>query len=484
MSLVLTVNTTEDRDRFAANISDMAGELLFCKRNTNNVGFSAASAAVGSMRLRVPIQDIIEVKSISTEDNPLPIDDCHGLVVSTFAKQYVIIVRGLSQRDDWIVTIRKQQQQQKMCVHSCHDNSSTRSDKTNSFGIPFNDNNCLEDIDPSFSTTVIADVVSTDSKDTARNKLSRISSWKVQNSNYHKPSNSSKVSNNFMSATMAMAALVSYPTDWLLGDKMILNGRNYTRHNIHNTNNSSLIVKSNSVAESSCRLFQLNEYSADLANLVSDPCGLVALLLDMVLQLSHYQQQHHKHDVDIEGSNSNSVEEDNNRFSFSSREDHDHDDDGVTAAENSDDVHSNHQTASLLKKKKQQKERDHHILWMRFLDGVSLLQAIDLTSLIGSHSNSSSCNNSTVVDRIKEEEEIATTTTTASTNKLACLFLNLYHVMLLHSFLVIGMPTNVYRWTTFFRNCSYEAFGDIFSLAELEHCIIRNGKKTCGFHTI
>ena len=83
-------------------------------------------------------------------------------------------------------------------------------------------------------------------------------------------------------------------------------------------------------------------------------------------------------------------------------------------------------------------------IWIEFLDGVSLLQAIDLTKY---------CYNK---------------------DDMVALLLNLYHLMIFHGFLIYGNPTSVFHWK-FFSVCSYEAFGDIFSLAELEHCIIRFG---------
>lgn len=60
-------------------------------------------------------------------------------------------------------------------------------------------------------------------------------------------------------------------------------------------------------------------------------------------------------------------------------------------------------------------------------------------------------------------------------NELLCIFLNLYHIMVLHAFIVAGPPSTVLRWPNFFNSYSYEAFGDIFSLSELEHCIIKSG---------
>jgi len=62
-----------------------------------------------------------------------------------------------------------------------------------------------------------------------------------------------------------------------------------------------------------------------------------------------------------------------------------------------------------------------------------------------------------------------------ASNEALCMFLNLYHIMTLHGFLVVGLPKTASKWSGFFNTCSYEAFGDVFSIAELEHNIIRNG---------
>jgi hypothetical protein len=53
-------------------------------------------------------------------------------------------------------------------------------------------------------------------------------------------------------------------------------------------------------------------------------------------------------------------------------------------------------------------------------------------------------------------------------------FLNLYHLMIMHAFLVLGPPDWSLKWISYFNNVAYEVSDDIFSLAELEHCIIRN----------
>lgn len=52
-------------------------------------------------------------------------------------------------------------------------------------------------------------------------------------------------------------------------------------------------------------------------------------------------------------------------------------------------------------------------------------------------------------------------------------FLNIYHIMIMHSYLVLGPPDSSLKWPSYFNNVSYQCGDDIFSLAELEHNIIR-----------
>ena len=42
-----------------------------------------------------------------------------------------------------------------------------------------------------------------------------------------------------------------------------------------------------------------------------------------------------------------------------------------------------------------------------------------------------------------------------------------------HAYLVLGPPSSSRAWLSYFNTIAYEAGGDIFSLSELEHCIIR-----------
>ena len=52
-------------------------------------------------------------------------------------------------------------------------------------------------------------------------------------------------------------------------------------------------------------------------------------------------------------------------------------------------------------------------------------------------------------------------------------FLNLYHVMVMHAYLVLGPPDSSFKWVSYFGTISYQCADDVFSLTELEHCIVR-----------
>lgn len=52
-------------------------------------------------------------------------------------------------------------------------------------------------------------------------------------------------------------------------------------------------------------------------------------------------------------------------------------------------------------------------------------------------------------------------------------FLNVYHIMIMHSYIILGPPSSGGEWISYFNNIAYQCSDDIFSLAELEHNIIR-----------
>ena len=52
-------------------------------------------------------------------------------------------------------------------------------------------------------------------------------------------------------------------------------------------------------------------------------------------------------------------------------------------------------------------------------------------------------------------------------------FLNVYHIMIMHAYVVLGPPDSSLKWLTYFNTTSYQCADDIFSISELEHNIVR-----------
>lgn len=57
---------------------------------------------------------------------------------------------------------------------------------------------------------------------------------------------------------------------------------------------------------------------------------------------------------------------------------------------------------------------------------------------------------------------------------LWCFWVNVYHSLLVQSLIICGRPRNVRHLISFYNNCSYLVGGHIFSLAELEHLVLRS----------
>ena len=100
--------------------------------------------------------------------------------------------------------------------------------------------------------------------------------------------------------------------------------------------------------------------------------------------------------------------------------------------------------ASKLHYQKQVSTLDR--MWIVFLDAVASLQNIDILRNVPIHS----------------VEALA-------------IWLNIFHILQLHGMLVFGSSKSKLSWVSHFRSVSYEAFGDVFSLCELEHNIIAAG---------
>ena len=53
-------------------------------------------------------------------------------------------------------------------------------------------------------------------------------------------------------------------------------------------------------------------------------------------------------------------------------------------------------------------------------------------------------------------------------------FLNLFHMIIMHARLLRILPTTKFLWSKFFNEVSYEVGPHVFSLAEIEHCVLRS----------
>jgi len=58
-----------------------------------------------------------------------------------------------------------------------------------------------------------------------------------------------------------------------------------------------------------------------------------------------------------------------------------------------------------------------------------------------------------------------------------CFFVNLYHALLKHALLILGPPSSRSEWNIFFLSASYEVGEEVFSLVELEYCVIRGRRR-------
>jgi hypothetical protein len=88
--------------------------------------------------------------------------------------------------------------------------------------------------------------------------------------------------------------------------------------------------------------------------------------------------------------------------------------------------------------------KSNALQWVRFMDEISWLQAINVTKL-------------------SENERIA-------------FFLNLYHVMVLHGSLVVGPPPAWNHWNAFFNNITYLFGYEIISISDVDFNILRYDK--------
>jgi uncharacterized membrane protein YgcG len=76
----------------------------------------------------------------------------------------------------------------------------------------------------------------------------------------------------------------------------------------------------------------------------------------------------------------------------------------------------------------------------------------------------------------EEEEEVVVDPVACH----VCFWVNLYHALLQHALLLLGPPRSPRDWASFHSSVSYELFGNVFSLLEIEHCVLRNANHGDG----
>jgi hypothetical protein len=81
------------------------------------------------------------------------------------------------------------------------------------------------------------------------------------------------------------------------------------------------------------------------------------------------------------------------------------------------------------------------VLWVKFLDEISLLQTVNVSLL-------------------SERERVV-------------FFLNLYHVMVIHGHMTIGPPPAWNYWNAFFNHITYLIGYEVVSIADVDHNLLR-----------
>ena len=55
---------------------------------------------------------------------------------------------------------------------------------------------------------------------------------------------------------------------------------------------------------------------------------------------------------------------------------------------------------------------------------------------------------------------------------MVAFFLNVFHTILLHAFIVLGVPTSGMEWRSLKAAASYEVAGDLMSLKDIDETIL------------
>ena len=161
---------------------------------------------------------------------------------------------------------------------------------------------------------------------------------------------------------------------------------------------------------------------------------------------------------------------------------------GFGDREGADCIHPLTLVQIVLRKALQPMDEQDTTALDEFLDAASRLKTANLTGL-GETEKCAFVSLLRVTDRVTRKmwpfscysDQLIFSHYTASL-LLHLQLINLYHVMVMHGFLLFGTPLNSFKFVNHFNMISYEVGDDIFSLTELEHNIIRaNMSSPSGF---
>ena len=76
------------------------------------------------------------------------------------------------------------------------------------------------------------------------------------------------------------------------------------------------------------------------------------------------------------------------------------------------------------------------------------------------------------LDAVCELDRVDLSLMDLSSPEALCFFSNVYHTMLVHARLLLRPPSKL-DWSLYFSSISYQVGDDVFSLAELEQCVLR-----------
>lgn len=339
-------------------------------------------------RLRLPLQQIINVEAICASEAPFAPPCVYMMLISTFSRQYMVMLRGERTRDLWIDALQIYCSRRQARIMSF---SSLPSAKYVEHPL---DDEIVSQIKDSTSMAREVD----EGANEGANSTTRATSLDMRsplfiNETHFSVANgtsTTSISSSHTSPLNRHLDLLARPAGWKLGDRVILNARSFTI---------------------GCKALT-SERMNPLASMMHSPPLLVQTLLKMVFQLC------------------------TSTLSSSSS--------ATSAASSATASSSTTATATATADSEHDADADE-TAWISFMDGIALLQSVNLGKM------------------------------DLDSKETLCMFINLYHIMVLHGFLVVGLPKTASKWSGFFNTCSYEAFGDVFSIAELEHNIIRNG---------